>query len=266
MGHRTHQPPVLQDGTAAHPLHDAAGLRQQCRVGNAQHHIAARVGIVHLFNIDAVAAGRFAVGSGQYLCRAGQHLLRKGKLRLLPGNGGAYRAVDAVFAVDADSAKGVVADKFALQLPGAAGGAAGASHDLAGHDLAAAQGDLLAGVTVADGMSQPGKHPGLRVHKGQRTHPGGGIPHPHPCPPLGVLGIPHRQKGGLPLLALADVNHLHPRTGSGFQRGMDLLVGLGDGVPHADDPVAQPQPRLLCRVHRTCGGMHLGKAHDKRPL
>ena len=53
---------------------------------------------------------------------------------------------------------------------------------------------------------------------------------------------------------------------SGFQRGMDLLVGLGDGVPHADDPVAQPQPRLLCRVHRTCGGMHLGKAHHKRPL
>lgn len=112
--------PFCRMGTAAHPLHDAAGLCQQCRVGDAQHHIAARVGIVHLFNIDAVAAGRFAVGSGQYLCRAGQHLLRKGKLRLLPGNGGAYRAVDAVFAVDADPAKGVVADKFTLQLPGAA--------------------------------------------------------------------------------------------------------------------------------------------------
>ena len=44
MGHCTHQPSVLQDGAAAHPLHDAAGLRQQCRVGDAQHHVAVRVG------------------------------------------------------------------------------------------------------------------------------------------------------------------------------------------------------------------------------
>ena len=160
----------------------------------------------------------------------------------------------------------MVADKFALQLPGASGGAAGAAHDLASHDLATAQGDPLAGVTVADKVPQPGKHPGLYVHKGQSAHAGGGIPHPHPCPPLGVLGIPHRQKGGLPLLSFADVDHLHRRTGSGFQRGMDLLVGLGNGVPHADHPVAQPQPRLLCGVHRTGGSVHLGKAHHKRSL
>ena len=126
MGHCTHQPSVLQDGTAAHPLHDAAGLRQQCRVGDAQHHVAARVGVVHLFNIDTVAAGLFAAGGGQDLCRAGQHLLRKGKLCLLPGNGGAYRAVNTIFAVDADPSKGVVAEEFAFQLSGAAGGTAGA--------------------------------------------------------------------------------------------------------------------------------------------
>ena len=135
MGHCAHQPPVLQDGAAAHPLHDAAGLRQQCRVGDAQHHVAARVGIVHLFNIDAVAAGRFAAGGGQDLCRAGQHLLRKGKLCLLPGNSGAYRTVNAIFAVDADPAKGVVAEEFALQLPGAAGGTAGSPGELKGKFL-----------------------------------------------------------------------------------------------------------------------------------
>ena len=225
-----------------------------------------RVGVVHLFYIDTVAAGRFAAGSGQDLCRAGQHLLRKGDFRLLPRNRSAYRSVDAVFAVDADPANGVVADKFALQLPGAAGGTAGAAHDLAGHDLAAAQGDPLAGVTVADRVTQPGEYPGLRIHKGQSAHPGGGIPHPHSCPPLGVLRIPHRQKGGLPLLPLADVDHLHRRTGSGLQRGMDLLVGLGNGVPHADHPVAQPQPCLLCGVYCTGGSVHLGKAHHKRSL
>ena len=160
----------------------------------------------------------------------------------------------------------MVAEEFALQLSGAAGGTAGAAHDLAGHDLAAAQGNPLASVTVADGVTQPGEYPGLRIHKGQSAHPGGGIPHPHSCPPLGVLRIPHRQKGGLPLLPLADVDHLHRRTGGGFQRGMDLLVGLGNGVPHADHPVAQPQPRLLCGVYRTGGGVYLGKAHHKRPL
>ena len=135
MGHCTHQPSVLQDGTAAHPLHDAAGLRQQCRVGDAQHHVAARVGVVHLFNIDTVAAGLFAAGGGQDLCRAGQHLLRKGKLCLLPGNGGAYRAVNTIFAVDADPSKGVVAEEFAFQLSGAAGGTAGSPGELKGKFL-----------------------------------------------------------------------------------------------------------------------------------
>ena len=118
MGDSPYQLSILNHRAAAHPLHDAAGLRQQCRVGDAQHHVAVRVGVVHLFYIDTVAAGRFAAGSGQDLCRAGQHLLRKGDFRLLPRNRSAYRSVDAVFAVDADPANGVVADKFALQLPG----------------------------------------------------------------------------------------------------------------------------------------------------
>ena len=154
----------------------------------------------------------------------------------------------------------------ACQIVGCTGGTAGAAHDLAGHDLAAAQGNPLASVTVADGVTQPGEYPGLRIHKGQSAHPGGGIPHPHSCPPLGVLRIPHRQKGGLPLLPLADVDHLHRRTGSGLQRGMDLLVGLGNGVPHADHPVAQPQPGLLGGVCGAVRGVQVGKAHNERTL
>mgnify|MGYP006923752166 CR=1 FL=1 len=46
---------------------------------------------------------------------------------------------------------------------------------------------------------------------------------------------------------------------------MDLLVGLGNGVPHADHPVAQPQPCLLCGVYCTGGSVHLGKATTSAP-
>ena len=58
------------------------------------------------------------------------------------------------------------AKEFSLQLPRTANGAAGAAHNAAGHDLAAAQGYAFAGVAVADGVAKPGKHPGGIVHKG----------------------------------------------------------------------------------------------------
>ena len=42
MGHSTHQHTVLDDGRAAHALHDAAGQFQQVRVSDAKDHVLGR--------------------------------------------------------------------------------------------------------------------------------------------------------------------------------------------------------------------------------
>ena len=59
MGHSTHEAPILEDGTSAHALHDAAGRRQKRRVGHPDDQIPARVGVADPLDLDAVSAGRF---------------------------------------------------------------------------------------------------------------------------------------------------------------------------------------------------------------
>ena len=191
VGHGTHQPAVLQDGTSTHALHDAAGLCQKPPVRHMQDHVAVRVGIVYLFNADLVMLGRFSVHCGPDLCIAGHDLLRKSDLCFRAGKYSACPAIDPGLAVDADTAQRVGAQKAALQLTRAAHSAAGTPHDLAGDDLAAAQRNAFAGITVADGMPQTGKHPGIVVHKGHGAYACGGITHPHPGAPLpGGAGSP----------------------------------------------------------------------------
>ena len=40
MRHSPYEPPILQNGTAGHALHDVAGLLQQALVRDPQHHTA----------------------------------------------------------------------------------------------------------------------------------------------------------------------------------------------------------------------------------
>lgn len=43
MGHRPYQHPILNDGAAGHPLHDASGDFQQIWVGDADDHVFGRL-------------------------------------------------------------------------------------------------------------------------------------------------------------------------------------------------------------------------------
>ena len=43
MCHRANKPPILHDGAAAHPLHHAAGLREQLFIRHAQQEVSRRV-------------------------------------------------------------------------------------------------------------------------------------------------------------------------------------------------------------------------------
>ncbi len=101
--------------------------------------------------------------------------------------------------------------------------------DLAGDDLAAAQGDAFAGVAVADGVAQPRKHPCGIVHKGHGAYPGRGIPHPHPGAPLPGSGCPTQGSEWSALLTAADIDDLHGACGR-FQSFLHGIVGLGQAV------------------------------------
>ena len=84
MRHSPYEPPILQNGTAGHALHDVAGLLQQALVHDPQHH-SALAG--HFDNLDGV----FLQGGAVYrllwvlswfkrlfpLCIARKHCLQK---------------------------------------------------------------------------------------------------------------------------------------------------------------------------------------------
>ena len=267
MGHSAHKTSVLEDGAAAHALYDAAGGGQKGGVCHPDDQIPPGVSITDPLDLDAIGAGRAALGGGPYLGRAGGDLLREGDLPQLARKVGAGGAVDAILTVDADGADGVGAQKMPLQLAGASGSAHAASDDLAGDDLAAAQGDAFAGVAVADGVAQPRKNAKLFVREGQGAHPGRGVPHPHPGPPLSGGTVPHRGQSGQLLLAAADIYDLHGLSLGGVQCFLYGIVALGAGLPDADDPVAETQPRCLGRIRCAAAGLpDLGEPHDECPF
>ena len=160
----------------------------------------------------------------------------------------------------------MAAKKFPFQLPGAARCTAGAAHDAARHDLTTAQRHAFAGVAVADGVSQPRKHPCLFVHKGQGAHPRRGIPHPHTGTPLPGGAVPCRGHDGAALLSVTDKDYLHCPTLCCCQSSGDLFVALGGGAAHAHHPVSQMKSRLFGGVYGVLPGVQVGKTHDQRTL
>lgn len=139
------------------------------------------------------------------------------------------------------------AQEFSLQLPWAAHSAHAAPGDLTWHNLPAAQSDAFAGVAVADGMPQPRKDTLFRVHKGQSAHTGGGIPHPHACPPLGGSGIPDRGQDGAALFSAADIDNLCGASPGGFQRFLHSVIVFRPDLS-SGSRVSRLQSRCLCRV------------------
>src|SRR5699024_6151918 len=82
-------------------------------------------------------------------------------------------------------------------------------------NLAAAQGNALAGIRIADRMPQPTVYTGGIVHKREGSDARGGVPHPHACPPGTTLLIPHRFQNSRILLTPTLVDYLH-RTACGL--------------------------------------------------
>ena len=159
------------------------------------------------------------------------------------------------------------AQELPLQLPWAAHSAHAAPGDLTWHDLPAAQSDAFAGVAVADGMPQPCKDTLFWVHKGQSAHTGGGIPHPHACPPLGGSSIPDRGQSGAALFPAADIDDLCGASPGSFQRFLHGIIVFRPDLSNADHAVSQTQSRCLCRVHcAPAGAVNIGKANDQCPL
>ena len=267
MGHCAHQTPILYDGAATHPLHDAARLGQKGRVCDPKDHVPLGVGVADPLDLDPVGPRRPARHGRPDLGTAGLDLLRKGNFHRLPGERGAGGAVDPVFSVDADAADGPAAQEAALQLAGTARRAFAASGDLTGDDLPAAQRNAFAGVAVADGVAQPRKGAPLLIRKGQRADPCRGVPHPHSCPPLARRLIPDGRQARLQLLSVSDIDHLHSVPLRRFQRRLDRVVVLRRRCTDPDDPVSKAQPGPLGGVRRAAAGLfHIREADDQRPF
>ena len=77
MGHRPYQHPILNDGAAGHPLHDASGDFQQIWVGDADDHVFGRLllGERNLLDIGVKIGGGFPRDGGQNLGGTFGHLL-----------------------------------------------------------------------------------------------------------------------------------------------------------------------------------------------
>ena len=101
MRYRADQLAVLDDGAAAHALHDAAGRVQQARIGHAQHHafgggsvLLADMGdfdgvLLHAASADGAEDGRRARMDGR--ARADGQAVGIERVR----HGRGYRAADA---------------------------------------------------------------------------------------------------------------------------------------------------------------------------
>ena len=142
-----------------------------------------------------------------------------------------------------------------------------ASGDLAGHDLAAAQGDAPPVSLSLMGWPNPANTPfsssaKVRVPtpaEESRTH----IPARH-WPAVASQG---RGQGGLQLFPAADIDDLHFRSLRRVQRSFHGVIVFCGGFSDADHPISQVQARRLGGV----GGaaicpVHIGKAHDERSL
>ena len=158
------------------------------------------------------------------------------------------------------------AQELPLQLPWAAHSAHAAPGDITRHDLPLRRA-MLSPVSPSLMGCPSCKDTLFRVHKGQSAHTGGGIPHPHACPPLGGSSIPDRGQGGAALFPAADIDDLCGASLGGFQRFLHSVIVFRPGLSNADHAVSQAQSRRLCRVHcAPAGAVNIGKANDQCPL
>ena len=128
MCHGSHQLSVLENGAAAHALHNAAGNFQQFRIGDADRHVAGAVcaAVVDFLQRDVIGFRRVAGNGAEDLCGSGLDLLLQ-----CHGNGFFGRRI---VIQRSENAAAVVAQKFpqrgiigkaALQHAGTAGNAFG---------------------------------------------------------------------------------------------------------------------------------------------
>ena len=66
MGHSTHQFTILQDGAAAHALHDAAGLCDQIFIGDADSRTSSPDTLDRMVAVPVWISSAVAMGTGSF--------------------------------------------------------------------------------------------------------------------------------------------------------------------------------------------------------
>ena len=241
MRDRADEPPVLQDGAAAHALHDAAGLRQQGVVRDGQPEVAP-LRLVRLDGDDlhgifarlrAGNVGEDRRAAGVDLCGGGRGQ-RRNVLRRC------HDAKNAALRVAADRPARAAPRHGAVQRAGRSDLAARDRCDGGGQGKAAAQREQ--GAAVADTVAECAERAVLRVIIGDGADAGDAVTDKHAEPPAvrGSLGL-HGCFGCLAAALIADGQRLPVRGGDGCRDLPDRADPLA--VNGADD-VTAPQPCL----------------------
>ena len=270
MRYRADQLAVLQDRTAAHALHDAAGFLRKLRIGYAEHH-AAPVFVVRrieLDNLDRITLHAVAVHVGQdfrvtdfdFVCRRDRHTLQLAVQRIVR-----YGAENAAFCVLRHGSERFFGRKFALQRTRFTRLAALHAAHRRVNDCALLQRQQHAGLAVADAVTERAERAGLRVNVGQRADSCQAVAREH-ADAVRTGFVPARRHHD----AFLRVSALERQLDRLSRRECDLLlqivVRVQRGLTGAAQHIALLHARLLRRGVRAVRALHLGQLHDQHAL
>ena len=241
MRDRADEPPVLQDGAAAHALHDAAGLRQQGAVRDGQPEIAP----LRLIRLDGddlhgIFARLRAGNVGEDRRAAGVDLRGGGRGQRRSVLRRCHDAKNTALRVAADRSAWAAPRHSPVQRAGRSDLAACDRCDGGGQGKAAAQREQ--GTAVADTVAECAECAVLRVIIGDGADAGDAVTDKHAEPPAirGSLGL-HGRFGCLAAALIADGQRLPVRGGDGCR---DLPDCADPFTVNGADDVAAPQPCL----------------------
>src|SRR5699024_6507589 len=120
MSDRTYQAAVLQDGAAAHSLHDTARCREKFRVGNLNHHVSIWIPRIEIdpLNANIIKFCLPPCNGREDLSITDGHLLTVGHRILCTLYASGQSAVDTGLIIGQYRAKNCFPGKFSPQFPG----------------------------------------------------------------------------------------------------------------------------------------------------
>ncbi len=257
MRHRADESAVLQDGAAAHALHDAAGRREQRGVCDGDGKARARPVVIDSRDVHGVRLHGVARDRGQDGRAAGPDGVCGRGLNRRAVRRRVERAEDTEQAVALDRTDAVGGIEAADQLTGRAVPARTHIRNDGREHAAVAQRHERTARLIRDAVAERAVVPRGRIVVRERADAGHTVAQPEPELPRAVGHNGGRDRSR-DLGTAAPDGHAHgvPRC---IERRQKVRRRHDLQPVHAADHVAGAQPRVLCGRARAAGRVHLGQ-------